>query len=136
MGQISLFIGVIGVPVCAVVANIVVRNIGKVPVTAGADFILFLLTFDGTVLIAHDEFEPLITSNSLQQQLIAIFVFWTFLGFATWLINIAYFERKIVDAYDNHNHQYSSFPIRWFICSWTIVVFLIAGHVLTFTLNI
>lgn len=136
MEYIGLLVGAIGVPVCAVVANIAIRHIGKVPITAGADLILFLLTFDGAVLIAHENFQPLVVSNSFRNQLNAIFVMLTFLGFATWVVNIGYFERKLIDAYDGRNHRYSDFPLVWFICSWAIVVLLIAAHVLTFTLNI
>lgn len=135
MDQLALIIGSIVVPLCAFFGNLMIRNLAKIPSTAGADIVLFLLTLDATVLISNEEFKTLVKNSSIQIQFIPIFVGFLFLSLLLWIANITHFETKVIKSFNPTTGIYTNYPFAWVLFSWFLIAILTCSHFLIFSLK-
>jgi hypothetical protein len=135
VGTFALVSSAILIPVAVVAGNIYLRSIRAIPVTAGADIMGLLITFDGAAAIAHEDFRPLVAHQALQQDLLAILIDLGAVGALLWLNNIWSFERRVFESFDSAKGQYVDFPLGWFFIAWLSTLTLITLHILLFTLG-
>ena len=74
MDSLPLIVAGIVVPLMAFVGNIVLRAGRGVAQSAASDLLLLVLVFDASMVIASDEFRPLIRDAAISAQLVAIHV--------------------------------------------------------------
>ncbi len=125
------------VPLAVFTANWVHRSNKGYPQTAAADFLLGVLIFDATVILATDDFKPFLRSEELREMI----AYWHFIiafvagliwvGIVRWAepMFAAYYEKESITAR-------RKFPIFTFITCWFSVLILIAFHVGFFALKI
>jgi hypothetical protein len=128
----------IGVPLAVFTANWVHRSRQSYAQTAAADFILAIGVFDLAVMIASQDFEPFLRSQSLRP----LVVYWHFIaGFASalvWLGIVKWGEPVLARYYEGRRAYYRTedFPFAVFFICWFAVFFLIMAHVTFFALKV
>ena len=135
VGTFTLVSSSILVPLVIVAANLYLRSVKGIPVTAGADIMAFLITFDGAAAIAHEDFLPLVAHHAFQENLLTILIDLGLLGGLFWLVNIWSFERRVFESYDSGQAKYVDFPLGWFYFAWLATLIFITLHILLFTLG-
>jgi len=133
--QIQLVAGSVIIPGCGVLINLVVRNSRHLPVSTGADILLFLLIFDGTVITALNEFGHLIPYEEFRDAIAPIFGMLIFISFFMWYLSVGC-EVRIAQSHNSGTRKYVGFPFWSFVGVWGIAVCMIAVHILVFTLKL
>lgn len=91
------YIANIAVPIAVFVLNVIFRLRRQLPLTAGADWVLLLLTFDLVVLMQQPEFAPHVGSW-MKEQIGPVFVLLLIFGFISWVSNVSYVEPILENA--------------------------------------
>lgn len=124
----------VGAPIAVFSANWAYRAKHGYSQSAAADFILAILIFDITVVLAAHDFEPFLRSR----QLLPIIQYWHFLiGFLScliWLMIGKWGEPRLASYYDEGKP--GNFPFITFSLCWMSIFALIAAHMLFFLLKV
>jgi hypothetical protein len=132
--SLPLIVAGIVVPLMAFVGNIVLRAGRGVAQSAASDLLLLVLVFDASVVIASDEFRPLIRDAAISAQLVAIHVGLWWLGLVAWLLAVLRAETKIAASFDPRSKRYDSrFPIWTWLFSWVLAMAIVFLQVSVFT---
>jgi hypothetical protein len=132
--SLPLIIAGVLVPLMAFVGNIVLRAGKGVAQSAASDLLLLVLVFDASVVIASDQFKPLVHDLAIRSQLVAIHVGLWWIGLVAWFLAVLGAERKIAASFDPELRRYDSrFPIWTWLFSWFLAVAIVFLHVSVFT---
>src|SRR4051812_18660579 len=92
MSDLRFWIPVLGIPILAFFANIVVRVIQRLPQSALPDIILCFVVFDALVAIQNEEFSRFVRMSALRDATIAVYVALLFLNLIIWFVSVSSLE--------------------------------------------
>jgi hypothetical protein len=125
------------VPLAVFSANWAWRSHHGYAQTAAADFIVAIGVFDLAVMVASEDFEPFLRSQTLRP----FIIYWHFLAaFASalvWLGIVKWGEPVLARYYEGRGyHRRDDFPLVAFLICWFAVFCLIMTHVTFFALKV
>lgn len=125
------------VPLSVFTANWVHRSNKGYPQTAAADFLLGVLIFDASVVLATSDFSPFVQSGYLREMIGYWHFVIAFISGLVWLAIVKWgepvFERYYGTAKEAGRRR---FPIFTFLACWFPVLVLVAAHVGFFALKV
>lgn len=96
MGPISLWTSALAIPGGVWIINVIVRFALKHRfLTAGADWLLLLIVFDGTAILAAKDFQQFVRHEPFRNEIQAILAILAILAVAMWVVTVMYFESWI-----------------------------------------
>jgi hypothetical protein len=132
--SLPLIIAGVLVPLMAFVGNIVLRAGKGVAQSAASDLLLLLLVFDASVVIASDQFRPLVRDPTISSQVVAVHVGLWWVGLVAWLLAVLGAEKRIAASFDPRSRTYDArFPIWTWLFSWVLAMAIVFLHVSVFT---
>jgi cytochrome c biogenesis factor len=122
------------VPFAGFLANAVLRAGRGVAQSAASDLLLLLIMFDAGVIIASDQFKPLVPNPMLREAIVSVHVALLFVGLVAWITAVAVIERRIAYAFDPRRQRYASgFPLMAWLGAWGVAAVVLSCHLSIFT---
>ena len=129
---ISLVAAGVAVPVVVFLMNLFVRIGRGIAQSSAADFLLLLVVFDASVIIAADQFRPLVRDPVIGEAIVPVYVVLLLVTIFVWLMAVLYVEPAI--SYDPVARTYRSrFPVFAWMGSWIAAGFMFFVHAWGFT---
>jgi hypothetical protein len=100
--NLTFWIPNLGIPILALIANVVVRWARGLPQSAVPDLILCFVVFDALVVIQHDDFQKFIRIDSLASAVEGLYVALLIGTLVIWFIMVTEIEHRIVACYAAH----------------------------------
>lgn len=131
--NLEFWIPVLGVPILALMANIIVRLVSGLPQSAVPDFILCFVVFDAIVAIQHDEFQKFIRIDSLSSAVEAVYVSLLFGSLVAWFVVVTQIEHRILAS---HASGFTFSGLMWLLISGVIATMIIFLSVAPFAYRV
>jgi hypothetical protein len=123
----------IAIPALAFGANWQIRSKKGYALSAAADFILAIASFDLAALAAHDVFEKTVRDPILREKFVPVFIILFVITMALWAFLFLPLEDKLERVYKiTPDGSLTGDSALYFFGAWGSVVFIVAPHVLAF----
>lgn len=90
--SIAFWMSNAGIPILTFLLNLISRILKKLPISAGADWVLILWAFDLVVMINHADYLPHIVEPIIRDSLFSIIAVMIIMGIAFWIYCIQWLE--------------------------------------------
>jgi hypothetical protein len=132
MSDLGFWIPVLGIPLLAVFANVVLRVFKGLPQSALSDIILCFVVFDALVVIQHTEFQEFIRVPMIKEAIIPFYEFIFFLNVFLWFLAVTELERRIVSYYESSEKTLYLYGVCWQIVSIVLAIMVVFESIAPF----
>lgn len=120
--NLAFWIPVLGIPIIALMSNIVVRLAYGLPQSAVPDFILCFVVFDAVVAIQHDDFRKFIRIDFVTSAIEACYVALALGSLVVWFLTVTKLEERMLDA---HVDGFTLSGFVWLLVSGVVATMII-----------
>jgi hypothetical protein len=120
----AFWIPVLGIPIIALMSNIVVRLANGLPQSAVPDFILCFVVFDAVVAIQHNDFQKFIRIAMVNSSVEGFYVGFLIASLVAWFLTVTKVEHRLIAC---HAGGFTIAGVMWLMLSClvaTMIIFL------------
>jgi hypothetical protein len=123
----------IAFPLLAFVINWQIRIHRRYALSAAADFMLAVATFDVTAAAAHAPFEKVVRYQPFREDFVGLFLILFANTIVSWMVFFLPLEDRLINAYQpSSGGKFTGNAAIYFFGSWFLVAALVAPHFFVF----
>jgi len=131
--NLSFWIPVLGIPIIALLANVVVRLANGLPQSAVPDFILCFVVFDAIVAAQHEDFEKFIRIDVITSAVEAVYMALFFISIVAWFLTVTKVEDRMLAC---HKSGFTVTGVMWLMLSGVVATMIIFLSVAPFAYRV
>ncbi len=130
--MLTFWIAAFGIPLIAVIGNSLLRFFNKMPQSATADLVLFLVVFNAVAIIQHKDFQPHVLDKGIRPHFVAIYVALLIVNLFFWIVAVFVLEKGLLEKYDHGRKRYSDNPFLYIFASYMVATLSMCSSMAVF----